>query len=90
MKITLADMVIKLRQRLIEAGERHDRDGLGAMKVTFGELVEASYGTHEKSLIEILVALEDAARDAVVGVSWKSDIPTIEAIQLAFDPDEQI
>lgn len=86
----LTDMVITLRQRLIEAGERHDRDGLGALKVTFGELVEASYGTQEKSLIEILVALEDAARDAVMGVSWKSDIPTIEAIHQAFHPAEQI
>lgn len=85
-KTTLADVVISLRQRLIEAAERQDRDGLGALKITFGELVETSYSTSEQSLTRIFVALEDAARDAVMGVPWKSDIPSVEAIHQAFYP----
>lgn len=84
-KMTLADMVLSLRQRLLDACEQRDRSQLGILQTTFGALVEASYGTQEPALIEILVALEDAARDAGMGVTWKSDVPSVETIQRAFE-----
>lgn len=84
-KMTLADMVVSLRQRLLDAREQQDRSSLGVLQTTFGALIEASYDTQERSLIEILVALEDSARDAAMGVGWKSDIPSVERIQQAFD-----
>lgn len=72
--MTLADMVMSLRQRLLVAREQEYRASLGVLQTTFGALIEASYGTRERALIEILVALQDAARDAAMGVGWKSDI----------------
>ncbi|MBI5670264.1 MAG: hypothetical protein HZC41_19900 [Chloroflexi bacterium] len=84
-KMTLADMVLSLRQRLLDAREQDDRASLGVLQTTFGALIEASYGTQERTLIEILIALEDAARDAAMGVGWKSDIPSVEGIQQAFE-----
>lgn len=79
------DMVLSLRQRLLDAREQDDRTSLGVLQTTFGALIEASYRTQERTLIEILVALEDAARDAAMGVGWKSDIPSVETIRRAFE-----
>jgi hypothetical protein len=42
----------------------------------------------EDALVEILITLEDAARDAAnaaMGVGWKSDIPAVRTIQEAFE-----
>lgn len=83
--MTPVDMVLSLRQRLLEAREQEDRASLGILHTTFGALVEASYGTQEDALVEILIALENAARDAAMGVGWKSDIPAVRTIQEAFE-----
>jgi hypothetical protein len=83
--MTPVDMVLSLRQRLLDAREQEDRASLGILHTTFGALVEASYRTQEDALVEILIALEDAARDAAMGVGWKSDIPSVRTIQEAFE-----
>ena len=54
------------------------------MKVTFAELQEAAYASEDKPAITLLVALEDASRDALNGETWKSDIPSEATILEAF------
>ncbi|MDZ4767421.1 MAG: hypothetical protein SGI73_23020 [Chloroflexota bacterium] len=51
------------------------------MQIAFGRLIEAAYDHSSAPTIRSLVDLEDAARDALLGVDWKSDIPSPEQIQ---------
>jgi hypothetical protein len=79
----LGQMLIALRQNLLDALAENNRSKLYDLKITFSLLVEVAYSSQDERLISLLVALEDAARDGGMGVSWKSDIPSIEAIQAA-------
>ncbi|MBC7810259.1 MAG: hypothetical protein H7175_03890 [Burkholderiales bacterium] len=77
----LIDLLLSLRQRLLDAREKNDKTQLSYLKITFGTLVEAAYTVEDKALVAILVDLEDAARDSITGVDWKSSIPSIEVIE---------
>lgn len=83
-KITFADVLCSLRERLLDAMDRDDQAGLIQLKTTFTLLKEAAYPNHDRQIIALLVAFEDAARDAAVGFRWKRDVPSLEAIQAAF------
>ncbi len=85
--LTLVDMLYLLRQQLVDAIAEKNRDNLVGLKMIFSRLVEAAYDSKDEQAIHILVALEDAARDGTMGVAWKSDIPTNEAIRSVFSPD---
>ncbi|MFN8372357.1 MAG: hypothetical protein U0694_05710 [Anaerolineae bacterium] len=82
-KLTLQDLLLSLRQSVLDAIEHNDKNKLQDLKITFGRLVEEAYASHDDAVIAILVALEDAARDALTGVSWKSDIPSVESVEKA-------
>ncbi|MBC7811349.1 MAG: hypothetical protein H7175_09385 [Burkholderiales bacterium] len=77
----LVELLLSLRQRLLDACEKNDKTQLSYLKITFGMLIEAAYTTEYKALIAILVDLEDAARDSMTGVDWKGSIPSIEVIE---------
>jgi hypothetical protein len=79
----LVDLLLNLRQRLLDAREKNDQTQLAHLKITFGTLVESAYATDDKALIALLVDLEDAARDAMTGAAWKSSIPSTEVIENA-------
>jgi hypothetical protein len=81
--MNLATLLISLRQRLVDAWEQDDQESLSQLKTTFTTLREVSYEGDNKNLVSIFVALEDAARDAVMGVKGKSEIPSSDAIRLA-------
>ncbi len=76
----LVDMLLGLRQRLVEDIEQNNRDDLMLLLTTFGVLREISYSTHDNSLISVLVGLEDSAQSAAMGVLWKAPIPPVETI----------
>ena len=86
-KLALADVICYLRQMMIDASERNDRQGLSALIVTFGLLREASYNSEDKAIVGILVDLEDAARDLGTGMGFMSNVPSEEAIRLALSPE---
>ena len=79
----LAELLIALRQSLLDALADNNRSKLHDLKITFSSVVEAAYSSKDERLITLLVALEDAARDGCMGVSWKSEIPSIEMIRAA-------
>jgi hypothetical protein len=83
-KMEMVDVVAFLRQNLLKAVEQKNRDELANLKIAFSLLVEASYEKNDSETTAILVKLEDAARDGVMGVSWKSDIPSVEMINAVF------
>jgi hypothetical protein len=82
-RMTLPDLLCHLRERLIEARERNDQESLVELKTTFTILREVSYSSEDEKLITLVVALEDSARDAIMSVPWKSDIPSVETIRSA-------
>lgn len=77
----LAELLLSLRQRLLDAREKKDQTQLYYLKITFGTLVEAAYTTEDKTLITLLVDFEDATRDSMSGAAWKSSIPSVESIE---------
>ena len=83
-RLTLASLIQNLRAQLLEARERQDGDLLLELKTAFTLLREASYESEDAQAITILVALEDAARDGLLGVPWKSDIPSVDTVSAAF------
>lgn len=83
-KMTLPDVLLESRQHLLHAVAQHDVSRLGVLKTTFGVLVEAVYETQDEARIGLLVALEDTARDASLGVGWKGEIPSEAMIRQVF------
>jgi hypothetical protein len=81
--MTLSKLLHLLRVRLLKAIDENDRELLVEMKITFTILKEVIYDSENEALIALLVELEDAAQDSVMGVAWKSDVPTDEAIETA-------
>jgi len=74
--LTLAVLLLNIRSRLLEAREKQDRELLLELRTALTLLREASYESEDTKAITVLVALEDAARDGLQGVPWKSDIPS--------------
>jgi hypothetical protein len=87
-KLTLADLLCSLRQRLLDAKAQKDRQLLSELLITFGILREASYDSKDTPVITVLVALEDCARDFVGGMGFDSDVPAIEVIRVAASSSE--
>jgi hypothetical protein len=87
-KLTLTGLLCSLRQRLLDAREQKDQTLLGELMITFSILREASYNSKDTSVITILVALEDCARDFLGGMGFKRDMPTVEVIRAATSPSE--
>lgn len=88
--LTLADLLIALRNRLLAAMERHDKQALADLSTTFVEMAEASYGNGNQKFCSLLDDLEYAANHAGMGVDWKARdaIPSDEQIWAAFRSDD--
>ena len=83
-RLTLAMLLLNIRTRLLEARDKQDRELLLELKSALTLLREASYESGDTKAIAVLVALEDAARDGLQGVPWKSDIPSKDQMTAAF------
>jgi hypothetical protein len=83
------ELLLSLRQRLISAMANQDRNTADDLFTTLSMLREVSYETNDEALTGLIVDLVDAARDVVMGVKGKSQIPSIEAIQAVFPPNQK-
>ncbi len=82
-KITSLDIFLYLRQRLLDAREQKDVDTLGNLQTVFIMLSDLAYLKKVGGLGAILEEFENSARDSIMGVPWKSTIPSEEEIRLA-------
>jgi hypothetical protein len=64
--MTIADLLCYLREQLL---------------IVINLFLESAYESHDKSVASMLEAMGDSIRDSFMGVEWKSEIPTIEAIK---------
>ena len=89
-KNALETILLTLRAKLLEARTGNEEDALEELRITFSLLREASYESHIDPLITVLVAMEDAARDSLIGVPSKSDIPSEDSVRLAVAPQDSL
>jgi len=80
-KLTRADILIALRQSLLDARENTDQVAISKLLTTFGVLVETSYQYEKPTMTGLFVSFEDAARNTMIGVGWKANIPTQEDVE---------
>lgn len=78
-----ADLLVFLRQRLVDAKKKRDTRRLQDLRITLDLLLEYTHERRSQNVGRILEALEAATRDAITDVSWKSELPTDEEIQSA-------
>lgn len=82
--MTLAELLVALRQRLVDALNQNDRDKLQQLCVVFGTMREASYTSPNRALSAILEDLEYSAQHGAMGVMGKAQgVPSVEAIRTA-------
>ena len=84
--MTLNDLLLALRQRLLAVMEEKNRQGAEDLFVTLSTLREISYATNDERLTALIVDLVDAARDVAMGVEGKNQIPSIDDIQAVLPP----
>ncbi len=82
-RITLFDLLCYLRESLIEAREKKDDVLLDEIKTTFTILREASYKGEDRQFSGLVTTFEDSAREAIMHVPWKCDVPSVEEIRSA-------
>ena len=81
--VTLTEFILALRQRLVDAVQTNDQETIAQLLTTFGILVDTSYSVQDHSVTELLVFMEDSARNALMGVAWKAPIPSVDAVESA-------
>ena len=79
--MTLTDLLSYLRQQLIEAADHSDASRMAELQGTLVLLQEAAWEVRDERRASLIEDMIDAARDALVGVEWKSDLPSLEAIR---------
>lgn len=79
--ISSTDILIALRQRLLEARAQNDMDTLQSLALSFGILEEVAEKKNSHPRIStILDDLGTSAFEAIHGIPWKSTIPSEEEI----------
>ena len=86
-KITSLDIFLYLRQRLLDAREKRDMDIMSKLQTVFIILSDLAYLKKVGHLGAILEELENSARDSIMGVPWKSTIPSEEDIRSALQEE---
>jgi len=84
--VTLADVLLSLRSRLLQASDDNDAELAETLFITFSVLQDISYEYKNESTTSLIVDLVDSARDVASGVKGKLEIPTVEQIQAQFPP----
>jgi hypothetical protein len=83
--MNLTDLMCALRQRLWTAWNTNNQDDLSLLMTTFGVLREELYASKNGGMIDIVQALEEATRRAIMGFKSIAEIPPEQAIRKAFD-----
>ncbi len=79
--MTLTDLLSYLRQQLIEAADHGDASRVAELQGTLVLLQEAAWEVRDERRAALIEDMIDAARDALVGVEWKSELPSVEVIR---------
>lgn len=79
-RTTLADLVCYLRQRLLEARDKQDQASLTILLGTLDLLRDAAWSKGDESFASIVQDMIDSVQDSLMGVEWKSKIPSEESI----------
>jgi hypothetical protein len=82
--MTLFDVLIDIRAKLLLALETKDRDTADTAFVTLSMLRDSAYERKEEQQAIIITDLLDSARDIVGGVYFKAEIPSVNDIRAAF------
>src|SRR5919109_3049489 len=86
-KLTATDIFLYLRQRLIDAREQNDLNTLGGLQRVFDIFLDLAFMKKNQPIGKILEDFECSARDSLMGVPWKSTIPSEEEIRLALQSE---
>jgi len=80
-KLTTVDILLYLRERLIDAREKNDVSTLQNLAVFFDMIWDlVNTKRIQGGIGRILENLENSAYDSIQGVGWKSTIPSEEEI----------
>ena len=79
--MTLADLLCYVRRQLIDAADHDDASRVAELQGTLVLLREAAWEARDERRAALIEDMIDAARDALVGVEWKSALPSVEAIR---------
>lgn len=82
--LTLADLLCELRQELLTVRESEDKSDLTMLGYIFGMIEDLATTKGDGPTARISMSMYDAVRDSVMGVEWKSTIPTVDEITEAF------
>jgi len=85
--IPLQAVVLRLREAVIAAQSQKDQHQLTNLVRVLDLLLEVVYAANDRLLGTLLEQLLDTVRDTIHGVSWKSDIPSIDTIIMAIPAD---
>ncbi|MEL6269961.1 MAG: hypothetical protein AAFU54_30915 [Chloroflexota bacterium] len=82
--MTLADLMLKIRQKLLQARDEKDTRLLNELAATLAiidDICEENFMFERASIAQ---DLRLAAFDTLNGTPWKSELPTIEQIEQVF------
>jgi hypothetical protein len=80
-EMVTTDLLLYLRQRLLDARAAKDQKTLNELSNTFRILQEAIWSVEDSSIYAgYLEDMAHAVADSMAGIEWKSEIPSIEAI----------
>ena len=73
--------IFVMRQRLVDARDQHDQQVLVELLGTLDLIRDSAWESNAERLAALVQDMIDATQDALMGVSWKSDLPSTEAIR---------
>ena len=79
--MTISDLICYLRQQLVIARNDKNEKELQRLWDGINLFLESAYESGDKDVGAILEAMGDSIRDSFMGVEWKSEMPSVEAIK---------
>ena len=80
-RMSIADLLCHLREQLLRARAKQDHDALGELWKVVDGVLDAAYQCRDREVAALLEDLGDSIRDSLMGVEWKSNIPSVEEIR---------
>jgi hypothetical protein len=79
--MTIADMILYLRQQLITLRSENNRETVAELLATFKMLTKAAFDSGDQELVALLVDLTDSTRDLYMGKPLNGHFPSEEKIR---------
>ena len=81
--MAVVDLLCSLRRQLGNVADCRDQTRLAELQSRLVLLQEAAWEVQDERRAALIQDMIDAARDALVGVEWKTNLPSVEAIRAA-------